>query len=785
MLCCFFLLLAGTDKIHAQNISLNWAKSIGAGGYDNCYGLAVDASGNTYITGQFSGTVDFDPGAGTANLTSNSGGFDIFIAKYDPSGGYLWAKGFGSTGSDFGNDIVVDASGNVYMVGQFRFTIDFDPGTAVANLTAIGSRDIVLAKYSTNGDYVWAKNMGGTYESVPHAIALDATGNIYIAGEFFETVDFNPGPGTANLTSNGPYNDIFFAKYDNAGNYIWAKGIGGTNLDIAYDIAVDNSGNVYVAGDFRTTTDFDPGPGITNLSTSGASDENVFLSKYDASGNFIWAKNLGSTGTEIVFSLVLDPAGNAYIAGGYDGTADFDPGAGTANLTAQGNMDIYLARYDSNGNYVWAKSMGGTGNDMAMSMARTPTGDLYISGYFSNTADFDPGTAISNLVSAGNLDIFAAKYSDAGDYLWAGRMGGATTDLGYNIATGATGNVYVAGEYTSTADFDPGAATTNLSSVAGSPDIFLVRLSDGCPSSSSLTVTECDSLVFNGTTYTASGTFTNTMTSSFGCDSIVTINLTIHHAAANPVVTGSYCDSATFNGISYTATGIYTQHYTNLAGCDSNFTYDITITGQSSASVLTQTVCDSLVFNGAVYTASGTYVSTFTNATGCDSLVTINLTVNSSPEASVIQSGTTLTAGSADSYQWINCATSAPIAGATAQMYMPAVTGSYAVVVFSNDCSDTSACITVDAGTGISELGVGNALQLYPNPSRGQIVIQSQQALQQVSIRLLSITGALLEEHNNLQGTQFRLNMAAYARGMYLVEIADGSNKARLKVTRE
>lgn len=435
--------------------------------------VATDALGNTYITGYFSGTADFDPGASLAYLTS-AGGNDIYIAKYDASGNYVWAKSLGGTGADVGYDIAADASGNVYVTGYFSATTDFDPGASIANLTSTGGNDIFVAKYDGFGNYVWAKGMGNSANADQGwGIAVDATGGAYLTGYFGGTVDFDPGAGTANLTSSG-LGDIFIAKYDAAGNYVWAKAIGSTGNDFSFDIKLDGSGNAFITGYFNGTVDFDPGAGVASLASAGSDD--IFLAKYDASGNYVWAKGIGSTGSDIAYSLALDGSGNIFITGYYLGTADFDPGAGTANLSYTAGFDAFVAKYDGSGNYLWAKSVSGTGNEIGYAIAVDGSGNVYFTGYFSGSADFDPGAGVSNLTSAGGNDVFLAKYDATGNYLSAKVAGGTGHDIAYGLAVDGSSNTYTTGYFNGTVDFNPSGSPATLTA-ANSADIFLAKYS--------------------------------------------------------------------------------------------------------------------------------------------------------------------------------------------------------------------------------------------------------------------------------------------------------------------
>ncbi len=389
-----------------------------------------------------------------------------------------WAKSMGGTSVDEGLSIAVDGSGNVYTTGYFGGTVDFDPGPGVANLTSAGIEDIFVSKFDASGNYVWAKRMGGTGFDAGSSIAVDGSGNVYTTGSFEGTADFDPGPGVANLTS-GRGGDIFVSKLDASGNYVWAKSIMGASL--VRSIAVDGSGNVYTTGFFFNTADFDPGPGVANLSSASAGGYDIFVSKLDASGNYVWAKRMGGMGgmggigDDEGRSIAVDGSGNVYTTGYFRGTADFDPGPGEANLTSAGFNDIFVSKLDASGNYVWAKRMGGTSEDEGYSIAVDGSGNVYTTGYFFGTADFDPGPGVANLTSAGSTNIFVSKLDASGNYVWAKRMGGTSFDRGYSIAVDGSGNVYTTGIFLGMVDFDPGPGEANLTS-AGGADIFVSKL---------------------------------------------------------------------------------------------------------------------------------------------------------------------------------------------------------------------------------------------------------------------------------------------------------------------
>ena len=455
----------------ADTAIYGFAKGVGGTGFENGYSVSLDSSGNIYTTGAFQGTADFDPGAGTSNLVS-AGSNDIFILKLDSDGDFVWAKSMGGTSSDVGNSISIDSNGDVYATGYFNDTADFDPGAGTSNLVSAGSNDIFILKLDSDGDFVWAKSMGGTSTDVGNFLSIDSDDNIYTTGYFQDTVDFDPGAGTSNLVSGG-LQDVFILKLDLDGELVWAKSIGGTGIDIAQSLYIDSDDDIYTVGRFASTVDFDPGAGTSNLASVGGLD--VFILKLDTDGEFVLAKAMGGAGNDIGNSISIGSDGGIYTAGQFTGTADFDPGAGTSNLVSAGSTDIFISKLDTDGDFVWAKSVGGTGGDTGTSLGTDSSGNVYTTGGFSATVDFDPGAGTSNLVSAGTTDIFILKLDSGGDFVWVKSMGGTGDDYGNFLKSDSSGNIYINGYFSATVDFDPGAGTSNLVSV-GNADVFIFKL---------------------------------------------------------------------------------------------------------------------------------------------------------------------------------------------------------------------------------------------------------------------------------------------------------------------
>ncbi len=362
-----------------------WSKQFGDTGPDQGNAVAVDASGNVIITGGFAGTVDF----GGGNLVS-AGIDDIFVAKYNSAGVHQWSQRFGGTSSELGTAVVVDASGNVIVVGLFAGTVDLGGG----NLVSAGSLDIFIAKYNSAGVHQWSQRFGDTGQDVVQSVDVDASGNVVMAGTFNGTVDFGGG----NLISAG-FEDIFVAKYNSAGAHQWSQRYGDTLFDLAGAVAVDASGNVLLTGGFIGTVDFGGG----NLVSAGNND--IFVAKYNSAGAHQWSQRFGDASGEVGWGITVDDSASVYVTGAFVGSVDL--GGGTLN--SAGSSDMFMAKYHSDGTYQWSKRFGSTGSDEGYAIPVDASENVIVTGKFSGTVDFGGG----NLTSAGTDDIILAKYTVA------------------------------------------------------------------------------------------------------------------------------------------------------------------------------------------------------------------------------------------------------------------------------------------------------------------------------------------------------------------------------------
>lgn len=463
----------------AQSPSFEWAKHIGgtAGTYGQSMTIGLD--GNIYISGYFRNSTDFDPGSLVYGLTASSPSGDLFIVKLNQNGEFIWAKNISTNQTldpsmaDVGYTISLDKNNNVYITGSFRFTTDFDPSVGTFNLTSNGGLDVFILKLNSDGNFIWAKQIGGSLNDKGFSISVNPQNDLIAAGSFQDTVDFNPGIGIHNFISGGN-NDAFIIKLDDLGNYIWAKQFGNSVLGSAQinSVVADSIGNVFSTGSFFGAVDFDPGSGTFNL----GSLVNVFISKLDSSGDFLWAVGIGGGSYDDGKSIKTDHSGNIYATGYFTGMVDFDPSSTSTFTLNSSNPDVFIIKLDPLGNFYWAKNMGLNSDAKGYDLALDMQDNVYITGQFTGISNFDPSVSNFTLSSKGSTDIFISKLNFDGNFVWAKSIGSSTDDAGRSIAIDGLNNIYTTGWYRNLADFDPDEGVFNMP-VAGFYDTFIHKMS--------------------------------------------------------------------------------------------------------------------------------------------------------------------------------------------------------------------------------------------------------------------------------------------------------------------
>ncbi|MDD4223998.1 MAG: T9SS type A sorting domain-containing protein [Candidatus Cloacimonetes bacterium] len=440
------LLLAATNLSAQSEPEWQWAAQAGGTGSEAGSAIATGINGNSYAAGCFYGTSCF----GTTQLNS-SGNSDIFVAKLDQNGNWVWAIQAGGASFDEAKCITVDSSENIYISGYFSETASFGS----TSLGSDGGREVFVAKADSDGNWLWAVSAGGTGNERGLGIAVDSTGGIYLTGFFEDTAYFGP----LLLTSSGG-NDIFVAKLDGEGDWLWAFNAGGSGSDVGRAVSVFGDACLYVTGSFTETVLF----GNTTLTSSGGKD--VFIGNLDTNGNWIWAKKAGGASDESAHGIAGDNAANVYLTGRFIGVIHF----GDISLSSSGFEDCFIAKLDSDGNWQWAVRAGGPGQDFGEFVAVDNAANVYFTGYFEDTASF--GSAW--FASIGYVDIFVAKLDSDGNWQWAVQAGGTNYDFGKGIAVDGSAHIHLTGSFLGTAGFGTISLGTN-----GASDIFVAKLSPG------------------------------------------------------------------------------------------------------------------------------------------------------------------------------------------------------------------------------------------------------------------------------------------------------------------
>lgn len=419
---------------YSQNFS--WVKSIGGKKNETYSKTTADSHGNVFVAGSFLDTVSFNTtSVGTVSLIGTSS--DIYLSKFDHTGACVWAKQIKGKGAERVGSLTLDSLGNIYLGGVFDDTTDFDPGIGVVNLYCKGMNDGFISKFDITGNLIWVKQIGGTMRDDVNEIAIDNSGNIYATGLFQGTCDFNPSLiQSYNLTSPSSTWDGFIVKLDPNGNFSWAKKFGTTSNDYGQALAIDKKKNIIIVGEYqgwRIILKFDSvgnqiwlkqtlnGTGYSvkvdqnsNVYTSGNYGSGIgFINKIDTAGNILWTNYMGGgSGNLTCWEIETDLLSNVYVCGNFTGSIDIDPSVGVYYLTATSTANGFIAKLDPYGNFIWAKQLNGSGwsaQSIMYGIKVNNSNDVFLTGKYDYTVDFDPSASVSQLNSAGLSDAFILK----------------------------------------------------------------------------------------------------------------------------------------------------------------------------------------------------------------------------------------------------------------------------------------------------------------------------------------------------------------------------------------
>jgi hypothetical protein len=447
-----------------------WARRMGGTFIDQPNSVTVDSSGNIIVTGWYSSNPlnIYDTDGTTISFTlTSSGGAGIFLVEYNSSGRPLWARKLGGVDDNQARSVSVDSSGNIVIAGYYAsnpLNIYAADGTTVSfTLANSGSNDAFVVKYNTNGTPLWARRLTGTVDDQVYTVSVDSSGNIVVAGLYSSNpLNIYAADGTTvsfTLANSGSY-DSFLVEYDSSGTPLWARRVGGTGNDQGQSASVDSSGNIVFVGYYASNPlNIYASDGTTvsfTLTNAGSSD--AFVVKYNTSGTPLWARRLGGTLFDIANSVTLDSSGNVIVAGYYSSSPlniyASDGTTVSSTLTNSGSADVFVVKYDSSGTLLWARRIGGTSNDFSRSVTVDSSGNVIVTGFYSssplNVFAADGTTVFSTLTNSGGTDTFLVKYDSSGTPIWSKRIGGTGNDASRSVSVDSSGNIIVAGEYSST-----------------------------------------------------------------------------------------------------------------------------------------------------------------------------------------------------------------------------------------------------------------------------------------------------------------------------------------------
>lgn len=467
---CFLLpcLILGAINISGAQFAYQWGFGLGGSSTDRTTAMCIDPQGNVIVTGIFSNSMDFDPSADVLELTGDAR--DAFLCKYSSQGNLLWVRNI-NMDTDDGSpnqlpDVSVDPQGNILV------------GGAIGSFSA---SNIYVAKYDPDGNLLWDFELDGGGKDYAMAVCALPDGSCAVTGYFGGTIDFDPGPEMYELTSSGA-NDLFIGRYGADGGLMWAKNIGGSSYSESelHYITTNEHSDIYLGGSLHFSFDFDPGNGTGGL-LSGGPGTNPVVAKYDAQGNFLWARQIVSSGQGSANEMRIDRDRNLVVAGEFGGVIDF----GFGPDTAVGIVDIFLAKYTPDGEPIWAFTAGSQGFDSALSLAIDQDNNIHLLSYIDEDSpvDADPSAEEALFTCAGVYDMLYTIYDENSQYLDGFSLGGVKEDVGISAGIDFLGNCYVAGWYASgQIDVDMTAGQDIYNAAAA--DIFLIKFRYGDSSTS-------------------------------------------------------------------------------------------------------------------------------------------------------------------------------------------------------------------------------------------------------------------------------------------------------------
>lgn len=782
---------------YSQNLKFDWVKTMPVTsnyGELSMRGSDSDLNGGFYSIFTFQGSIDIDPTQDTSILTS-IGYPDLIIQKIDTTGALKWAKQISGEPNRAvrGTNIKCDGDGNIYVIGEYSHSVDFNPDTGTFHLNSIGnSLDIFILKMDSLGNYIWAKSIGGPRTDRSNLLQIDQQNNIYISGTFQDSVNFNPGNPSNLIVAKG-LEDAFILKLDPTGNLQWVNTYGNIQAIYCSGLQIDNQSNIIATGAYSFQTQFDPNDS-TQVLGGNSQYNNLFVLKLDSAGNFVWVKGTPPSNDIVSNGVAIDHTGNIYVSGVFDQQANFDTATSSSLYTSeqmnQEQYDAFLLKLRPNGDFVWVKGFQGYGANGIYSPFFTPNNDLIIVGSYTHEIDVDPDTTQYFFNGDWRSKGFIEKLDSTGKFIWAYPFSSSNWYVQYPILLTQNQDLFLGGSFNGEVDFDPSVDSSIYNSQNGNNSFFLKL--KACSNPSPITtahVTTCNTYYWsNGITYSESTNQARQIFSnSSGCDSLVILDLTILKSGVS-YDTITTCDSITWiDGNTYSQTSdsaaIVTMPYASQNGCDSLVI--LSLTNQSNQSVFNEDACNEYTWlNGITYYQNtNTPQMVYTNTYGCDSTVTLNLRLFPY-DTNIIQTDSmtlfaTYTQGL--KYQWYNCDGDSIIDGQNKRSFRATQPGNYAVIFSRNfRCSDTSSCYFLGP-LGLGYLPKSNLINVYPNPTQDFVNLEFQGTNSEpVDVLIVNNIGGIVF-HQSLkiskQSNMIKIDVRNLIPGFYFIKVTVGSQE--------
>lgn len=461
-------------QIEAQTITSTNATTIGGKEKDQGKCIAVDNSGNLIIAGNFSDTVDFDPGNGVAELIAQKSE-NIFITKYGPLGNFIWAKAIVGTGISYLHNIGTDQQGNIIFSGAYYGILDMDPSTNSLIFNSNGKRNYFITKLDKDGNLIWAKDFIKSDLSTSNSdFTTDRYGDIYFVSSFADSIDLDPGPNKYVLNGK-PTNKAFICKLDMAGNFIWAKVLQGSGDINLYQIQIGSKGEYTIIGNFRGAADFDPDSSNTERLTVANPTTDGFVLRFDPMFQFVWVKQFESSQNIVPTSLSINKKGEVLLGGEFQGDLDADPNILKKYLLKGRGQVGFIVLLDSMGSFKWARNIESSFDEARITgVSLSEESIAYFIGNFQGITHLD--TNASKLTSKGGIDIVLGVLDCInGKALYFDQIGGVGSEQVNDMHRDSSGTLYMSGWFYESTCLVPGKDSPTLAS-KGKSDMFYLKL---------------------------------------------------------------------------------------------------------------------------------------------------------------------------------------------------------------------------------------------------------------------------------------------------------------------